>query len=347
MDPSSACRLSIRVPAYVEQRPDGLGDYHVTQSYMRVVDKDIFNWMGFRQLLGEEIVHGQDQDLHVSFFDTTKNETVHINSDSALLHAFDVYWDSRKLPLTVDVIDTTPWNTARVDANPVQHANPVEHDNLADDENVEVAMPLDVIYPDNLQAPTAECPSGNTEPDDTADVNAHDTVEFEADDIADHDESDESDESADAQDDENDDWGEKDEVEYVGVDDEKEKYHDELNDDGQEDCSYYPDTDPEDDDPLEVDDERGCESVLHVTDVDNPKIAVGVTFEDGLCFKRCIRQYAVLNEVELAVPYSESRRYRAYCKAERCRWRIHASQLSDGKTWQVCTFSLLVYAMFH
>jgi len=198
MDPSSACRLAIRVPAYVEQRPDGLGDYHVTQSYMRVVDKDIFNWMGFRQLLGEEIVHGQDQDLHVSFFDTTKNETVHINSDSALLHAFDVYWDSRKLPLTVDVIDTTPWNTARVDANPVQHANPVEHDNLADDENVEVAMPLDVIYPDNLQAPTAECPSGNTEPDDTVDVNAHDTVEFEANDIADHDESDESDESADA-----------------------------------------------------------------------------------------------------------------------------------------------------
>jgi len=60
MDPSSTCRLAIRVPAYVEQRPDGLGDYHVTQSYMRVVDKDIFNWMGFCQLLGEEIVHGQD-----------------------------------------------------------------------------------------------------------------------------------------------------------------------------------------------------------------------------------------------------------------------------------------------
>jgi len=120
-----------------------------------------------------------------------------------------------------------------------------------------------------------------------------------------------------------------------------------LNDDGDDDCDYYPDTDPEDDDPLGVDDERGYEGVVHVTDIENPKIALGVTFEDGLCFKSCIRQYAVLNEVELAVPYSESRRYRAYCKAERCRWRIHASQLSDGKTWQVCTFSLLVYAMFH
>ena len=96
------------------------------------------------------------------------------------------------------------------------------------------------------------------------------------------------------------------------------------------------DTDPEDDDSLVVDDERGYEGVVHVTDIDNPKIAVGVTFEDGFCFKRCIRQYVVLNEVELAVPYSESRRYRAHYKAKRCRWRIHASQCQDGKTWQVC-----------
>ena len=105
--------------------------------------------------------------------------------------------------------------------------------------------------------------------------------------------------------------------------------------DDAEDSDYYADTDPEDDDPLGVDDERGCEGVVHVTDIDNPKIAVGVTFEDGLCFKRCIRQYAMLNEVELAVPYSESRRYRAHCKAKRCRWRIHASQCEDGRTWQV------------
>ena len=95
------------------------------------------------------------------------------------------------------------------------------------------------------------------------------------------------------------------------------------------------DTDPEDDDPLVVDDERGYEGVVHVTDIDNRKIAVGVTFEDGFYFKRCIKQYNVLNEVELAVPYIESWRYRAHCKAKRCRWRIHASQCADGRTWQV------------
>jgi hypothetical protein len=122
-----------------------------------------------------------------------------------------------------------------------------------------------------------------------------------------------------------DDWGEADEVEYVGVDDENEKYKDVLNDDGDADCDCYPDTDLEDDDPLVVDDERDCEGVVHVTDIDNPKIALGVTFEGGFCFKRCIRQYVMLNEVELAVSYSESWWYKAYCKTERCRWRIHAS----------------------
>ena len=104
----AACRLAIRVPAYVEQRPDGLDDYHVTANLMRVVDKDTFNWMGFYDLLDEEIVHGLDQALEVTFFDKTKDETVRIDSDSALLDAFDVYWDSRRVPLTVEVVDTGP-----------------------------------------------------------------------------------------------------------------------------------------------------------------------------------------------------------------------------------------------
>jgi hypothetical protein len=47
--------------------------------------------MGFHELLGDEIVYGVDQELQVTFFDKTKDETVRIDSDSALLHAFDVY----------------------------------------------------------------------------------------------------------------------------------------------------------------------------------------------------------------------------------------------------------------
>ena len=33
---------------------------------------------------------------------------MHIDSDSGLLHAFDVYWDRRRLPLTVEVVDIGP-----------------------------------------------------------------------------------------------------------------------------------------------------------------------------------------------------------------------------------------------
>ena len=93
--------------------------------------------------------------------------------------------------------------------------------------------------------------------------------------------------------------GVSDEIEYVGVDDEKEKYKDVLNDDGDYDCDYYPDTDLEDDDPLVVDDERDYEGVVHVTGIDNPKIALGVTFEDGFCFKRCIDNMQCLMELNL------------------------------------------------
>ena len=116
-------------------------------------------------------------------------------------------------------------------------------------------------------------------------------------------------------------WGEEDEIEYVGVDDEKEKYKDlKLDDEVMIDPNYIPNSDGEDsEDEFIVDDDRGCEMHVHVTDVENPKIEVGVTFEDGLCFKNCIRQYAILNEVELAVPYSEADRYRVYCKSKKCK----------------------------
>jgi hypothetical protein len=63
MDPTAAYRVAIRVPAYVEQRPDGLDDYHVTANFMRVVDKDTTNWMDFNAMLAKEIVHGKDQAL--------------------------------------------------------------------------------------------------------------------------------------------------------------------------------------------------------------------------------------------------------------------------------------------
>jgi hypothetical protein len=85
-----------------------LDDYHVTDYFVRVVDKDTTSWMDFNAMLAKEIVHGKDQALKVTFFDKTKDETMPIDSHSALLEAFHVYWESRRLPLTVEVVDTRP-----------------------------------------------------------------------------------------------------------------------------------------------------------------------------------------------------------------------------------------------
>ena len=88
-------------------------------------------------------------------------------------------------------------------------------------------------------------------------------------------------------------------------------------------------------DELVVEDAQGCETIIHATDLENPTIKVSVTFADSTTFKKAIRQYAIKGEYEIAAPYSEATRYRGYCKVERCRWRIHASQLQDGRTWEV------------
>jgi hypothetical protein len=104
-------------------------------------------------------------------------------------------------------------------------------------------------------------------------------------------------------------------------------------------------------DELIVEDEWDCETIIHVTNLENPKIEVGVTFGDRDTFKKAIRQYAIIGEYEIAAPYNEATRYRGYCKAERCRWRIHASQLQDGRTWEVLVlfldfFTLIFLLMF-
>jgi hypothetical protein len=127
-----------------------------------------------------------------------------------------------------------------------------------------------------------------------------------------------------------------DDVEYVSLDDEDpyKSLLSELSD-------SEVDGDVEDDecvgleDDLLVEDARDCETIIHATDLENPTIEVGVTFGDGDTFKKAIRQYAIKGEYEIAAAYSESTRYRGYCKAERCKWRIRASQLQDAMTWKV------------
>ncbi|WVZ79860.1 hypothetical protein U9M48_027388 [Paspalum notatum var. saurae] len=295
MDPESACRVAIRVPAYVEQRPDGKDDYHVTSDYTRVVNRDTFSWLDLIDLLKQDIVFGPDQELHVMYFDDIQKKFVCIDSDASLLTAFGMFWDLRRLAILVDVKDTGPRLAALNASNVIStQQSQVEQGPIQEGE----AQSEDSSSSSDTEPSKRKGKGKSNEPN-------------------------------------LDDWDDCDEIEYVGVDDEKANYRDLVSDDEGADADYYPDTDEEDKDPLVVDDEKGCEYVVHLTDLENPKIAEGVTFSDGTYFKRCIRQYVVLNEVELAVPYSESTRYRAYCKAKRCRWRIYASQLQDGRTWMI------------
>jgi hypothetical protein len=123
-----------------------------------------------------------------------------------------------------------------------------------------------------------------------------------------------------------------------------------VSDDDSDEFDSIPDSNEEHQDGCEVDDEEGSYTLHHVIDLENPTIEEGVTFEDGATFKRAIRQYNILNEIEIAADYSESTRYRGHCKAKKCRWRIHALQLQDGKTWMVklvlISFILLSTSMY-
>ena len=105
MDRSSACRVVIQVPAYVEQPGE---EYHITSNNRIIIDKDTTNWIDFSAELDAMVKHGEQQELHVSFLDKACNEYVRITSDAVLLEAFSQYWDIRRLSLQVIVHDLEP-----------------------------------------------------------------------------------------------------------------------------------------------------------------------------------------------------------------------------------------------
>jgi hypothetical protein len=78
-----------------------------------IIDKDTTNWVDFLAELDAEVKHGEQQELHILFWDKTINEYVWIASDAALLDAFAQYWELRRLPLQVFVHDTEPSSGCR------------------------------------------------------------------------------------------------------------------------------------------------------------------------------------------------------------------------------------------
>ena len=339
MDSSSALRIAVRVPAYYEACDDGRNVGHNATDFQLIRDRDTLNLLDLTMDVSAKVSIGKNQGFNLQYFDKHTQSYTNLTSDAALMNATENYWALRRLPLFVNFYDMVP----------VAFSQSVSLDNEAGasiDPPVLLPPLIGADGGQNIQSGDTDSPGGGSMDVESLGVEESETESGDTD----------SDESADksvpaqgrkrrgkkSPTDDDVPW-EEDEEEYVGVNDESHYMTDQQGDQDAEpsdsDCYVH--------DDLYVDDEAGCDVSEHVTNLDNPTIACGVTFEDGDTFKRAIRHYAVLNEFEISAPYSESKRYRGFCKGfktkkKRCKWRIHASQLQDGKTWQVCSISIFV-----
>ena len=155
-----------------------------------------------------------------------------ITSDQKLLHAIDMYWESRRLSVQVHVLRKGDLE--------------VMHD-VGWLESMPCVLQGSTDIPANqiIAQPPLEIASSLVEPP------IHNNNEVP--------------------------WVD-DEVEYVGLDDEdpvSDSSDSKLDDDGLN--REYVGLEDE----LVVDDAWGCENIVHATDLENPRIEVGITFGDG------------------------------------------------------------------
>ena len=293
MDPSSSYRLAVRVGAYVKFTDDGARQYSKACNIPKILDRDSTNWNDLVTQIATEINLGSKHKLRVTYWDKVTRSYEEITSDQKLLHAIDMYWEIRRLSVQVLVMKN-------------------DESDIMFDIGRQQNMPC-VLQGSTSVEPPLQIASSHIEPPlQIESSHAEPPTEIP--------------------------WVD-DEVEYVGLNDEG-PYKALLSDssDSESDGEVEgDDSEVEGDDgdvlkdDLVVDDERDCESIVHATDLENPTIEVGITFGDDDTFKKAIRQYAIKGEYEIAAPYSEATRYRGFCRAERCKWRIHASQIAGWK----------------
>ncbi|CAD6344188.1 unnamed protein product [Miscanthus lutarioriparius] len=77
MDPNAVCRLSIHILAHEQHVENGRHEYHVSSHKNWVRNKDTISWMDFYADLDEEIKHGRNQSLSVTFWDKIAGPIIH------------------------------------------------------------------------------------------------------------------------------------------------------------------------------------------------------------------------------------------------------------------------------
>jgi hypothetical protein len=78
-----------------------------------------------------------------------------------------------------------------------------------------------------------------------------------------------------------------------------------------------------------VDDNDPEEPILD-WDRDNPDMSVGTMYPNMVEFRLALKQHAIVTEFELGTEKSDTLRFRGYCKAKGCGWKIRARRKLDG-----------------
>ncbi|GJM93607.1 hypothetical protein PR202_ga10175 [Eleusine coracana subsp. coracana] len=79
------------------------------------------------------------------------------------------------------------------------------------------------------------------------------------------------------------------------------------------------------------------EAVMHF-DRENPPMTIGSTYPSMDDFRMMVRQHAIKGEFELGTEKSEPDRFRGFCKADGCKWKIVARLVKDdGQSVRVLT----------
>ncbi|TVU01872.1 hypothetical protein EJB05_52660, partial [Eragrostis curvula] len=139
MDRNTACRIAVCVGPYVDE---SCQEYNVTRNFRLVIDRDTANLKDLLSDLAVQVKHGNEHSMILTFWDKNMSSFVELKSDTCLLCALDMYWDVRKLPLSVTVTETeteiSPACDQQCSGLATDHGEPpllLEHNNVGDGSN--------------------------------------------------------------------------------------------------------------------------------------------------------------------------------------------------------------------
>ncbi|KAL0287282.1 UNVERIFIED_CONTAM: hypothetical protein Sangu_2699700 [Sesamum angustifolium] len=71
------------------------------------------------------------------------------------------------------------------------------------------------------------------------------------------------------------------------------------------------------------------------TTIKDLNLVVGMKFKDAAEYRSVLRDWCIRNGYDIEFTRNEAKRVTAKCKVESCEWRIHASPIMGGPTFQI------------